>query len=408
MNRFPGRALKAARKMMFIEMARHARGFYPFIPLEPAFSRICVTDKCNSRCITCTQWKHNSTNELTTKEIDDLLVQLKRIGVKGVGFGGGEPLLREDLPFFLQRSSDLGFETIAVFTNGLLLEAALARKLLESGANAIVISLDGLEETNDMIRGIRGSFRQVLSALRLLVDLRDKEYPRLDIRIATTLMKQSLNDLVPLTELVDDLGIKINLNLMDTSPVFFNKIDRDSFFVQDQEALDEVLDELHNIRSRNKGIFPHGHTHASFEYMRRYFQDTKRSEIPCVLGHSFVDVGAHGEVYSGCFVLKPVGNIREQPLEEIVYSEVYQKRLRDMFYKRCPGCACAFQANLLNYLPWLKDEIRWKVKTAGNRPLSDTRQPGRAENPRDNVRTKSPRAGARSRSRNSGGKTPGR
>jgi MoaA/NifB/PqqE/SkfB family radical SAM enzyme len=97
--------------------------------------------------------------------------------------------------------------------------------------------------------------------------------------------------------------------------------------------------------------------------MKKYLTDAKRADIPCVMGYFSIYIGAHGEVYPGCLVLEPVGNVREKKLEEIVNPAEYRKRLKDMFYKRCPGCACGHKVNLLYHLPSLFKEIPWVARS---------------------------------------------
>ena len=70
-------------------------------------------------------------------------------------------------------------------------------------------------------------------------------------------------------------------------------------------------------------------------------------------------MGAHGEVYSGCFAFKPIGSLRERNLKEIIDSEEYKERLYNMLLKRCPGCNYAL--NLFYYIPSVCEEMLWSI-----------------------------------------------
>lgn len=352
---------RASRKLLLVELARHSKFFFPAITFDPMVATLIVTDNCNSRCITCTEWRQKSSNELSLGEISSVLTQLKQLGVRGISITGGEPLLRKDVTDIVRKCSTLRFEDIQILTNGLLLTPDLAEELLESGVTTMGISLDGLKETNDSVRGIEGSFEKVVSALKMVGELRDKKYHSTELYVATTLMKPTLNQIIPLANLVRDLKVEINFNLIDNSPYFF-QIDISDFLIEDQNELDRVVDELHELKSKHGNIFLISQTHASIEYLRKYFQDPKREDIPCILGHVCIYIGAHGELYSGCLALKPLGNVREQSLKEIVNSAEYKERLYDMFYKKCPGCSTHHNMNLLYYAPWIKDEILWKLR----------------------------------------------
>jgi MoaA/NifB/PqqE/SkfB family radical SAM enzyme len=69
-----------------------------FLPPIPYHATIKITERCNSRCLTCSSWKMASSGELSFEEIRDYYAQLKSAGTRSVTLTGGEPLLRPDLP----------------------------------------------------------------------------------------------------------------------------------------------------------------------------------------------------------------------------------------------------------------------------------------------------------------------
>lgn len=84
---FIKQGLKESYKLFFFELARRVRSFNN-IPVHPKDAVFSITDNCNSRCIMCTQWKQKSYNELTTEEVNEILVQLKKVGIRNIGFAG--------------------------------------------------------------------------------------------------------------------------------------------------------------------------------------------------------------------------------------------------------------------------------------------------------------------------------
>lgn len=358
-------ALRDCYKPVLFTLAKRNEAFLSMLSFRPASSKIIVTDNCNSRCITCSQWKNNSTNELTSEEIYDTLAQLRELGVIQVQFTGGEPLLRRDLPSLVERAAKLRFQSIGILTNGLLLTESRAKKLLESGLTAVGISVDGLRETHEYVRGVKGSFDKAISALEILSRLGEQSYPHLKVTITTTLTQHTLDQAVPVTNLTSTYqeSARFRISLLSITPYLFQGVDTSSLIIEDQKELDEVIQQLHNIKVKNPGVFLWNQTHQSLEYIKRYSTDSKRADIPCVMGYSSIYVGAHGEIYHGCWALKPIGNVREKKLADIVNSTEYRKRLKDMFYKRCPGCACGYQVNLLYHLPSIFKEIPWIIRS---------------------------------------------
>jgi len=302
---------------------------------------------------------------LTTEEIYDILAQLRELGVIQVFFSGGEPLLRHDLSRLVERAAKLRFKSISISTNGLLLTENRARELLDSGLTVVALSIDGLQETHDYLRGVTGSFDKVISALEILSRLREQRYPHLKVTITTTLTQPNLNQVVRMISLVRTYqkSARFRISLFQVTLYFFQGVDASRLMIEDQNELDEVVQQLHDIKAKNPRVFIWNQTHQSFEYMKEYLNDSKRADIPCVTGYTSIYVGAHGEVYHGCWAMKPIGNVREKKLADIVNSTEYRKRLKDMFLKRCPGCACGYQINLLYHLPSIFREIPWVIRS---------------------------------------------
>ena len=80
---------------------------------------------------------------------------------------GGEPLLRTDLVDVGQALHDRGYSW-GIVTNGWLLDEDRLRSLLSAGMRSLTISLDGLEEDHDWMRGRNGSFARTWRAISLL------------------------------------------------------------------------------------------------------------------------------------------------------------------------------------------------------------------------------------------------
>ena len=330
-------------KLVLISLARRTgrNWFIRRVPICPLISAtIHVTDNCNSRCITCNQWEKNNEDEMTTEEIKQVLEQLRGMGCLGVRFSGGEPLLRDDIGELIAYARSLGFRQILLATNGLLLSRR-KNELIGSGISQIIVSIDGMQQTHDMIRGINGSFDLAMKAIDELNEQR-KEGKDFLLGIASTLLSYNIDEIPALLDLREEKNLSYGLNLFDTSPYFFKGIEDIS--VRDDNKVDSLLDYIKERKKNKKGDFIRT-TLASIEYARQYLKSGK-IDLPCYLGLFFISIGPTGEVYSDCFCMKPLGNLMEKPLKEIVQTKAYSDRILKMYLKKCPGCTCGFQNNV--------------------------------------------------------------
>lgn len=123
--------------------------------------------KCNLRCAHCYSVSGPEQNRgLPLAALLPALPLLRDEGFNGLGVSGGEPLLYPHLPELLQAARALGFIT-TVTTNAMLLDGPRAR-LLKDSATLVAVSLDGLPESHNRIRGHPRAFEQMAAGVECL------------------------------------------------------------------------------------------------------------------------------------------------------------------------------------------------------------------------------------------------
>ena len=169
----------------------------------PLFGGHKLTYNCNLKCKMCPFWRRSSEN-LSTKKEKEILKQMYDSGVCAVGFEGGEPLLRKDLPEILAYSCSLPLHTNLI-TNGTLLKSRIDE--IAPYINGIVfVSLDGLEKTHDQIRGVKGCFKEAVQGITAAKK-------KVSVRINTTIMADNIHEVEDTVKLAKDLGVKIVLSV---------------------------------------------------------------------------------------------------------------------------------------------------------------------------------------------------
>lgn len=144
-----------------------------------------ITSRCNLRCKHCYY--------ADVKE-DEMAFDIKVLdGSSVLIFSGGEPLLREDVYKLARKAKELGLRPV-LSTNGLIMPE-------EPVFDYIGISLDGVGNTNDFLRG-EGTFRKVIRNVERLVSY------GYNVGIRLTLTRYNAGDTIPLIDLVLKMGIK--------------------------------------------------------------------------------------------------------------------------------------------------------------------------------------------------------
>ena len=312
--------------------------FQRAVQIRPIMASIKVTEACNSRCITCNlAQKKKNADELTLLEITDLLQQLSNIGCRYVRFTGGEPLLFQNLPELIQEARNLGFQRIYLASNGLLLKKR-AKDL--DGISHLSVSLDGLEETNDTIRGIPGDFRLSIEGIKRMQIRRSSP----QVEIATTLLRKNLADVEGLIQLCADLKAKWFVNLFDTNPYFFQDLDIAGLKADPPGMVRKTMGLIRQELQRRPECFV-----FEKKQLKTVESYLLQGAYPrhCILGFTNIDIGSRGEVYSGCWAMKPMGNIRERPLESILSDRAYSARAFRMLSRKCPQCTCGWMINTM-------------------------------------------------------------
>lgn len=134
-----------------------------------------ITDKCNFNCKHC--YRDVSVSDLNLEQLCSILEQyvelIKTWGLNGktkLSLTGGEPLLREDFFELLKKIYEkrhIGF-SYYLMSNGSTITRPVAKKLKKLYIGGVQVSLDGLEESNDFIRGA-GNFKKAVRGAEILV-----------------------------------------------------------------------------------------------------------------------------------------------------------------------------------------------------------------------------------------------
>src|SRR5262245_13783982 len=165
----------------------------------PTVIQFPINDICNSKCQMCHIWERKRDHEVTPAELARILDNPLFREVREIGINGGEPTLRKDLAELVQ-TAIAGLPKlrgVSLITNAiqerkvLKVAAELGRVCADSGVYLdVMVSLDGIGEVHDKVRGVAGNFE---SANRVIDEL--LQSPRVgSCRIGCTLIRENVYD----------------------------------------------------------------------------------------------------------------------------------------------------------------------------------------------------------------------
>jgi radical SAM family uncharacterized protein len=167
----------------------------------PLFCGHKLTYNCNLRCKMCPFWK-KSVQDASIEREKAILQRIYDSGAGGIAFEGGEPLLRTDLAEILAFSRSLPLHT-SIITNGTLLESRI-EEIAPFIDGVVYVSLDGLEKTHDIIRGVSGCFRSAIRGITASME-------KVPVTINTTIMAENIHEIEDIVKLAKELGAQISV-----------------------------------------------------------------------------------------------------------------------------------------------------------------------------------------------------
>jgi Fe-coproporphyrin III synthase len=176
-----------------------------------------LTERCNSRCVTCDYWRHGRV-DMNLESVARLLPSLARLRTKVVLISGGEPLLNLEWADIAQLLRTNGMK-LWLLTSGLSLVKHARRAAVLF--NAITVSLDGTNrETYAAIRGL-DAFDNVCAGIRAAAAT---DVP---VSVRVTVQRANYRQLPAFIALAREMGVQqISFLAVDVAnPHAFGRVD---------------------------------------------------------------------------------------------------------------------------------------------------------------------------------------
>ncbi len=299
------------------KMARSQASYMLGKPLVlPMNLTISVSYRCNSRCKTCNVWQRPN-DDFTLEEYEKTFASIGHAAY-WFTFSGGEPTLRKDLPEMVElayRYCRPGI--INIPTNGIqdkIIPARIERVLQAAPTSEVIInlSLDGVGEKHDLVRGVKGNFERAMRTYAGLKALKGR-YKNFTLGVHTVISNFNIDEfdniyhfvrgeLQPdsfITEIAEERVELDTVGMGITPPV---------------EKYQPVIDRLQQDIRQSEFT---GVTRITQAFRDRYYDlvkrtlTEKRQIIPCLAGIASAQIAPNGDVWTCCIRAESVGNLRD-------------------------------------------------------------------------------------------------
>ena len=321
---------------------------------------LALTFLCNSKCKTCEIWKIYKENPDKYKE-ELRFYEWKRLfdeigdNLCWVEFTGGEALLKKDVVDIITYA----YINTSIFAGGLTTNAVspktsykkikeILEKIPDKKILNIGISLDGIPEVHDKIRGIEGNFEKAIYLFNELKQLK-QQYKNLNIHFAYTISQYNAGRFEEFYKFVkNNYGISIdkititfehftgyyvreNNKLNNPYGQFKEDIEKDvRFYINTLKKEKRQKDLFNKIKLTFYNFY--------LKNILNFTNNPKKMVIPCSSGTYSSYIDPYGNVYPCTQWNFKMGSLKENSFKEIWWGKKAREVRKLIKNGKCPNC----------------------------------------------------------------------
>jgi MoaA/NifB/PqqE/SkfB family radical SAM enzyme len=322
-----------------------------FKVIAPTVLHVNVNLRCNTKCAMCNIWELKSAHELNLEQFDKIFSDPVYSRVEYIILAGGEPTLRNDLPEIIELMHRHMPRLKKILLPSNVINRAsiekqyprMARYCANHGIRlSLGVSLDGVGETHDKIRGVRGAFNKVMENIEFMRQLQ-KQVP-FNLGLDPTIFSMNIHQMQELKDLADRLHMPITFQIASVADDYYHNAD-----------IENVLQVNNNDRMSLTKFLKRQVAEASLlDSLAYYYADVVENlegaptrSAPCPFADQGLLLNPDGSLQY-CHNSRPIGNALEKSSSELYYGPDNQA-YRDHVQKEiCPTCrmSCLFFVSL--------------------------------------------------------------
>jgi heme b synthase len=319
-----------------------------------------VTRSCNLNCIHCRAAASCGPyqGELSTQKCFQLIDEIAATSSPVIILTGGEPLLRPDIFEIATYGTNKGLRMVMA-TNGTLVNAITAKKMIASGIKRVSISIDGKDAaSHDSFRQEKGAFAGAMAGIEAL------KVAGMEFQINTTITTANLQQIKDILELAKKMGAAAHHIFLLVPTGRGKDLAAQAITAADyEETLMWFHQESRTCEIQLKATCAphyfrilHQNKIKGEEQKKKAGGHFHESTRGCLGGISFCFISHVGQVQPCGYLDLNCGNVQKQSFAEIWENSAVFGNLRDLskyggkcgrceFIKVCGGCrARAYEA----------------------------------------------------------------
>ncbi len=283
-----------------------------------------LTNLCNLRCVMCGIWSERPHVSIDLEEFQGLLEQRTVRNVPVLALTGGEPFMMGDFEEYYRRAAGASPRShINISTNGWYVERTLAfLERIDRRRVSLTISYDGVR-SHDAVRRVAGSGRRLLATATGI----RRRYPEVPLSLKMTVTNDNHGEILDTARQCRELDIPFRFKTLEKLRCHQSRSPSDI----DGPEYDDAI--LRSITEQGEAILGLG-IETNAKYIRALIGKNRTGRAPCSCAPRTLFVGVDGNVFL-CRRMDPIGNVREEALDEIWRSARKDARIDEM--AACPG-----------------------------------------------------------------------
>lgn len=323
-----------------------------FKVISPTVLHVNATLRCNTKCQMCNIWELKATDALEIEQLDRIFADPVYQRVEYIILAGGEPTLRNDLPEMVEimHKHMPKLKKLMIASN--VINRASVQKQYPKIARycakhkirlTLGVSLDGIGEMHDRVRGVPGAFEKVMENVKFMQELQ-QEVP-FGMSIDPTIFSMNVQEMQKLKALAEELNLPITFQFAAMADGYYNNSALENVINVDEAGKRSIVDFLKKQIAQSSLFDALSYYYA--EVIEQAEGATQRN-LPCPFADQGLVLNPDGTLQY-CHNSQPIGSALKNSSRDLYYSEKNLEYRREQIQgKTCASCqmSCLFFVSL--------------------------------------------------------------